>query len=74
MMARSGWEGEELFGGGDNQATRKDDEMMMKDTPQSLGKRQGTDEMTKNAALPSLDEQGESDAMMTKAISPSLGK
>ncbi len=74
MMARGGGEGEELFGGGDNHATREDDKTATKATPQSLGERQGTDEMTTNAALSSLDGQGGSDATTTKAISPSLGK
>ncbi len=37
MMARGGGEGKELFGGGDNHATREDDEMTTKATPQSLG-------------------------------------
>ncbi len=58
MMARGGGEGKESFCGGDNHATREDDEMTMKATPQSLGERQGTDEMMTNAALPSVGEQG----------------
>ncbi len=74
MMARGGGEGKELFGGGDNHATWEDNETTTKATPQSLGKRQGTDKMTTNATLPTLDEQGGSNATRTKAISLSLSK
>ncbi len=38
MMVHGGREGKELLGRGDNHATREDNKMAMKATPQSLGK------------------------------------
>jgi hypothetical protein len=66
MMACGGGEGEELVDRGDNHATQEENKTLTKATPQSLGEQQGMDEMTTNATLPSLNEQGGSNAQQRR--------